>query len=96
MTAALLRHPAALDTVVFGHEDAEFGQITAALVMTEEADEDRLVVDLRTHCSALVAGFKVPRMWWFTRRFPRDEIGKLRQTSVQRLTRAIPGHRTLA
>ncbi|MEV0291769.1 AMP-binding protein [Kribbella sp. NPDC050820] len=93
VTAALRRHPAVLDAVVFGYQDAEFGQVAAALVMAENLiDEDLLVADLRRHCARLVAGFKVPRWWWFTRQFPRDEAGKVRLDSVRQLVRAIPGH----
>jgi long-chain acyl-CoA synthetase len=96
VVAALLRHPAVVDVAVFARPDAEFGQVAAALVMTEEPDHERLPAVLREHCTGLIAGFKVPRMWWFTRELPRDETGKLRHATIREFTRAHAGRGRLA
>jgi fatty-acyl-CoA synthase len=45
------------------------------VVVREGADAD--AEDLRRHCAAELAGFKVPKRFEFVRELPRTESGKL-------------------
>ncbi len=62
--AALQEHPAVIGTVVFGVEDAEWGQIVAALISPtadHEIQSEELVEFLRSR----IAAFKIPKAFAF-------------------------------
>jgi O-succinylbenzoic acid--CoA ligase len=74
--AALLEHAAVADAAVHSRADAEWGGAVVATVVLREGahvppDE------LRAHCAARLAGFKVPKAIAFTDRLPRTPSGKL-------------------
>jgi O-succinylbenzoic acid--CoA ligase len=72
----LLEHPAVVEAGVFGRPDREWGEAVVATVVLRvgvavDADE------LRRHCAARVAAFKVPKSIGFADALPRTETGKL-------------------
>jgi acyl-CoA synthetase (AMP-forming)/AMP-acid ligase II len=72
---ALKSHPAVLDAVVAGVPDERFGERVAAVVElrpAHSANED----DLREHCRAAVAGYKVPHRIAFVDQVVRSPTGK--------------------
>jgi acyl-CoA synthetase (AMP-forming)/AMP-acid ligase II len=73
---ALKAHPAVLDAVVAGIADERFGERVAAVVQLRpgfgEVDED----ELREHCRAAVAGYKVPTRVEFVGELVRSPTGK--------------------
>jgi O-succinylbenzoic acid--CoA ligase len=74
--AVLRRHPDVADVAAVGREDPEWQEaVTAVVVVREGADAD--AEDLRRHCAAELAGFKVPKRFEFVRELPRTESGKL-------------------
>jgi o-succinylbenzoate---CoA ligase len=72
----LLRHPDVADVAAVGRADAEWQEAVAAVVVlrdgaTTGADE------LRRHCSASLASYKVPKRFEFVAELPRTPSGKL-------------------
>jgi acyl-CoA synthetase (AMP-forming)/AMP-acid ligase II len=76
----LLRHPAVAEALAFAVPHKTLGEdIHAALVLKAPATER----ELRDHCAALLADFKVPRAFHILDQLPRGATGK-----PQRLTMA--------
>jgi acyl-CoA synthetase (AMP-forming)/AMP-acid ligase II len=75
----LLRHPAVAEALAFAVPHKTLGEdIHAALVLKEPATER----DLRAHCAALLADFKVPRKFHILEQLPRGATGKPQRISM--------------
>jgi fatty-acyl-CoA synthase len=71
-----------LDAAVVGREDPEWQEaVTAVVVLREGAavDED----ELRAHCAAELAPFKVPKRIEFASELPRTAAGKLLRRALR-------------
>jgi len=74
--AVLLEHSSVADAGVFGRADPEWGEaVVAAVVPRNGARLDP--GELRAHCAARLAPFKVPKAFELADRLPRTESGKL-------------------
>ncbi len=74
--AALLLHPAVADAAVFGRPDVAWGEaIVARIVLRDGLGAEP--EELRAHCAARVARFKVPKEIEYAEQLPRTASGKL-------------------
>ena len=74
--AVLAEHPAVLEAAVHGRPHPAWGEAVVATVVLKpgaHADPD----ELRRHCAAHLAGFKVPKQVDVTTALPRTRSGKL-------------------
>jgi len=81
--AVLLSHPAVADAGVFSRPDSEWGEaLVAAVVLRDGKALD--VAELRAHCAAQLAPFKVPKAVDVVQRLPRTPSGKLLRRELGR------------
>jgi long-chain acyl-CoA synthetase len=75
--AALTEHPAVLEAAVFGIPDSRWGEAVHAVV-TVSGDHSVEAEELRAHCRARIAGYKVPRTIHLqSEPLPKSGAGKL-------------------
>ena len=78
---ALYQHAAVAEAAVFGVPHRHWGEaVHAALVLREAVDEE----ELREHCRALIADYKVPKTFEFHRELPKSGAGKILKRELRR------------
>jgi acyl-CoA synthetase (AMP-forming)/AMP-acid ligase II len=78
----LLRHPAVAEAIAFAVPSIVYGEeVHAAIVLKSMAGDH----ELRRHCSALLADFKVPRKFHIIDQIPRGATSKLQRISMAKL-----------
>ena len=80
--AALLRHPEILECSVLPWPDEQFGHVGCAAIVARRGLSD---AELREHCRALLAPFKVPRRFTLVDALPRNAAGKTDRAALLRL-----------
>ena len=74
--AVLVEHGAVAEAAVHGRADPEWGEVVVATVVLQ-AGAQVTEEELRAHCAARLASFKVPKSFDFAQRLPRTDSGKL-------------------
>jgi O-succinylbenzoic acid--CoA ligase len=78
----LLRHPDVADAAAVGRTDPEWQEaVTAVVVLHDGADVS--AEELRRHCAAQLAAYKVPKRVEFVAELPRTEAGKLARGALR-------------
>lgn len=80
--AAMLEHPGVADVAVVGVHDDEWGQHVHAVVQPADVDAPPSADDLRVHCRARLAPYKVPKAFTLMDTLPRTEAGKLNRSAL--------------
>jgi acyl-CoA synthetase (AMP-forming)/AMP-acid ligase II len=79
----LLRHPAVAEAIAFAVPHKMLGEeIHAAIVVKDKSITEQ---ELKTHCSTLLAEFKVPRQFHILEELPRGATGKLQRLNMAKL-----------
>jgi o-succinylbenzoate---CoA ligase len=78
----LQRHPEVAEAAAVGRSDPEWQEaVTAVVVLRDGAEVGP--EELRSHCAARLAAYKVPKRIEFTRELPRTASGKLRRRELR-------------
>ena len=83
--ALLLGHPAVAEAAVFGLPDDYYGEVVAAALRLEG---DCGAEDIRQHCAAHLARFKVPKLLYRVERYPLTSSGKIRKVELRAMAAA--------
>jgi o-succinylbenzoate---CoA ligase len=78
----LLRHPDVADAAAVGRADAEWQEAVEAIVVLRDGAEID-AEELRRHCAASLARFKVPKRFEFVGELPRTASGKLLRRALR-------------
>ena len=84
--AALLSHPAVMETGVVGAPDPERGRVVRAYVVLAEGFEETpaLAKDLQDHVKRELAPYKYPRQIVFVDGLPKTQSGKMQRFALRR------------
>jgi O-succinylbenzoic acid--CoA ligase len=78
----LLRHPEVVEAAVVGRDDPEWQQAVTAVVVLQSG-ADATADELRRHCAASLASFKVPKRVELAAALPRAPSGKLLRRALR-------------
>jgi bile acid-coenzyme A ligase len=80
--AVITEHTGVLDVVVVGLPDPEWGHRVHAIVQPVDPDHAPDADELRAHCKARLAAYKVPKEFEIIARVPRSAAGKVNRSAL--------------
>lgn len=81
----LFTHEAVADAAVFGTPDEYWGEIVSVAIRAADPARPPTVSELRAHCRASLAPFKVPVQWLICNEFPLTASGKVQKFKLREL-----------
>ena len=86
VVARLLRtHAKVADAAVVGRPDDEWGEVVVAVCVPQDPDDPPSLTELRHHVLASMPAHAAPRERWLVDALPRNDMGKVSATELQRL-----------
>lgn len=85
--AVLSEHPAVLEVAVIGVPDERWGEVGRAFVVPK-SDAMTTEDELRSHCEARLARYKVPRRFEIVEKLPRTGTGKVQKQRLREASQA--------
>ncbi len=79
---ALLQHPAIKEAVVIASPHERWGECGIAILISKTKLSD---VDLKSHCQAHLAKFKIPIQFHFVNDIPKNDTGKIDRKSIREI-----------
>jgi len=79
---ALRSHPAVAAAICAGIPDKKWGEIPVSMVVLNRG-QNATEADLRTHCKALLAAYKVPKIVAIEDAIPLTAVGKLDRKALK-------------
>ncbi len=80
--AVITEHPGVLDVVVVGLPDPEWGHRVHAIVQPVDPADAPGADELRAHCKARLASYKVPKDFEIVEEIPRSAAGKVNRSRM--------------
>jgi bile acid-coenzyme A ligase len=80
--AALSEHTGLVDAVAIGLPDPEWGHRVHAIVQPVDVEHPPSDDELRAHCKARLASYKVPKSFEAVQQLPRTAAGKVNRTRL--------------
>ncbi len=80
--AVITEHPGVLDVVVVGLPDPEWGHRVHAIVQPTDPEHAPDPDELRAHCKARLAPYKVPKEFEIVEHIPRSAAGKVNRSAL--------------
>lgn len=68
-----------------GLPSEEFGQLVGAMIVLDDPSKPMSDQDLFEWSAARIARFKVPRVWMYERKIPRNQMGKIVKKEVVKM-----------
>ena len=90
--SAIFDHPAVAECTVFGVADDRLGEEVGAAIYLNSG-HSASAADIREHCAAKIAKFKIPRYIWFTdTALPRNASGKFLKRELRDTLEVVDSH----
>lgn len=80
----LEQHPEVSEVAVVGLPDAKWGEVVTAVLVLQAGSN--LTADLlKEFCLGKLAGYKIPKRYWFVRELPKTSVGKIDKKAIVHL-----------
>lgn len=85
--AVLLQHENVIDAQVVGAPDARLSEVVAVYLKVRNDNGDATLAELRAHCEAELAAYKIPKHWKIVTEYPQTLSGKVQKYLLREQTK---------
>lgn len=82
----LMSYPHVIEAGVCGQDHSEWGSVPVAFIVS---DGELPIDDLKAYCKQQLAGYKVPKAFYFVKNLPRNASNKLMRRQLKEWTKTI-------